>query len=332
MTRHRILGVCGLAAVLGVVLVVGSLTARTSSASTTRGTTTTSTTVAPTTTATAYDQYALELVNSIRANPQAAANTWLAGDLNEGLSPGTISTAADQPLAFNADLESAAQQHNNDMLNNGYFSHTGSDSTSPFQRITAAGYTYQSAGENIAAVSDSSGGMTAAVTEQLIQNLFVDSGVTGRGHRVNLLTPGFQAAGISNGYVTAWSPFSGMASAVTTQDFGSNGSRPMLTGVAYSGGSFYAPGSGLSGVKVKVTTTSGTTTKTVGSVLTTSTGGFVVAVPANGCYTLSFVHSGTTVTTKVKVGTTNVEVDYTPTAIVAPGSGIGTDSTFNATC
>lgn len=331
MTRHRVLGLFGVAAAGGLALLVGPLTAPSSSA-TTSGTTTTSTTVAPTTTATAYDQYALELVNSIRANPQAAANTWLGGDLNEGLAPGTISASADQPLAFNVDLESSAQQHNTDMLNNGYFSHTGSDGTSPFQRITAAGYNYQSAGENIAAVSDSSGGMTAAITEQLIQNLFVDSGVTDRGHRVNLLTPAFQAAGISNGYVTAWAPFNGMASAVTTQDFGSNGSRPMLTGVAYRGGSFYAPGSGLSGVKVKVTHTIGTTTKTVASVLTTASGGFVIAVPANGCYSVSFVHSRTTVTTKVQVTTTNVEVDYTPSAIVAPGSGIGTDSPFSATC
>jgi hypothetical protein len=47
---------------------------------------------------------------------------------------------------------------------------------------------------------------------------------------------------------------------------------------------------------------------------------------------VTFTRSKKSLTTRVKVATTNVEVDYTPTAIVAPGSGIGVDSTFSATC
>jgi hypothetical protein len=39
-----------------------------------------------------YDQYALELVNRARLNPQGEADLYLSGNLNEGLAPGTIST------------------------------------------------------------------------------------------------------------------------------------------------------------------------------------------------------------------------------------------------
>jgi hypothetical protein len=200
--------------------------------------------------------------------------------------------------------------------------------------MTAAGYNWQTAGENIAAVSDNAGGVTAAITKQMMQNLFVDSNVAGRGHRINLLTSAFQAVGISNGYVSAWAPFNGLSSAATTQDFGSNGAPPVLTGVAFNGtgnGSFYAPGHAYSGVKVTVATT-GATPKTISSVLTSASGGFAIAVPANGCYSLTFTRAGVSLSTRVAVAASNVEVDYTPTTIVAPGGAFATDSTFTATC
>lgn len=54
------------------------------------------------------------------------------------------------PLAYNAQLHSAAQGHATDMSVNSYFSHTGLNGSSPGDRITAAGYTWGWYGENIA--------------------------------------------------------------------------------------------------------------------------------------------------------------------------------------
>ncbi len=53
-------------------------------------------------------------------------------------------------LTWNAKLESAAQLHSQDMSDHGVMSHTGTDGSSPSQRVTAAGYVWQATGENIA--------------------------------------------------------------------------------------------------------------------------------------------------------------------------------------
>jgi len=56
------------------------------------------------------------------------------------------------PLKFNPRLREAALQHSQDMADNNFFSHTGSDGSTLADRIRRAGYTgWQLAGENIAA-------------------------------------------------------------------------------------------------------------------------------------------------------------------------------------
>src|SRR6185437_12678148 len=80
---------------------------------------------------TAYEQYAVELLNRARANPTAEAARWngfndgqghtFTGELNEGLAAGTISTAAKQPLAINPMLVSSARGHAQWMVDNDTF-------------------------------------------------------------------------------------------------------------------------------------------------------------------------------------------------------------------
>ncbi|MGC8640918.1 MAG: CAP domain-containing protein, partial [Isosphaeraceae bacterium] len=115
------------------------------------------------------EQYMLELVNQARMNPQAMAQ-----QITSNLSPdvqatlqyynvnlnATIqaisSSPAKPPLAWNADLASAAQGHSNDMVANQYQSHTGSDGSSAAQRMQSAGYTGASTtGENAFAYATS---------------------------------------------------------------------------------------------------------------------------------------------------------------------------------
>jgi uncharacterized protein YkwD len=54
-------------------------------------------------------------------------------------------------LTRDSRLELAAQRHSADMASKNFFSHTGSDGSSPFDRMLDAGYNFRAAGENIAA-------------------------------------------------------------------------------------------------------------------------------------------------------------------------------------
>lgn len=54
------------------------------------------------------------------------------------------------PVTWSGELAMAAYLHSEDMALNGFFSHTGSDGSSPGQRITRQGYTWRAYGENIA--------------------------------------------------------------------------------------------------------------------------------------------------------------------------------------
>lgn len=53
-------------------------------------------------------------------------------------------------LSWNCMLQNAAQRHSEDMGNNDFFSHTGSDGLSVSDRVTASAYIWSSVGENIA--------------------------------------------------------------------------------------------------------------------------------------------------------------------------------------
>ncbi|WP_416397034.1 CAP domain-containing protein [Allohahella sp. A8] len=54
-------------------------------------------------------------------------------------------------LSWNCQLDTAANRHARDMVNHDFFSHTGSDGSSMGGRISAAGYNWSAAAENIAA-------------------------------------------------------------------------------------------------------------------------------------------------------------------------------------
>ncbi|MEU5211704.1 CAP domain-containing protein [Streptomyces sp. NPDC020742] len=60
------------------------------------------------------------------------------------------SKAGCSPLTLNAKLSKAAQDHSKDMAAHRNMSHTGSDGSSPGDRITRAGYKWSAYGENVA--------------------------------------------------------------------------------------------------------------------------------------------------------------------------------------
>jgi hypothetical protein len=268
---------------------------------------------------TAQEQYMLELINQARTNPQAAAER-----VTSNLTPDVVATlnyygtdvnAAKQaiataspkpPLAWNADLAAAAQGHSQDMANTQVQSHTGSDGSSPQQRIQQAGYTgANSTGENAYAYSTS--------VDEAMQAFLLDWGVADQGHRRNLLQPNVNSdnaykdvgIGIVN---TSNSKFGPM---VITQDFGSTpNSLAQLVGVAYNDNQntqFYAPGEGQGNVLIDATNlATGATTSTT----TWDSGGYQIAL-APGQYQVIASVNGTVVqTTTLTIGTQNVEQDF----------------------
>ena len=92
------------------------------------------------------------------------------------------------PLQVNSKLVAAAQKHSEDMALNDFFSHTGSNGSSPGQRIAAEGYSYSTWGENIAA------GYTTAAGA-------VNGWMNSDGHRANILNCSYQETGVGYYYL-----------------------------------------------------------------------------------------------------------------------------------
>jgi len=91
------------------------------------------------------------------------------------------------PVVANPQLTAAAERHAYDVLDNGAMSHTGSDGSSPVQRVTDAGYApYAALGEVVFWGTGSSGSPEAAVSWWM----------NSPGHRANILKPGFTHIGI----------------------------------------------------------------------------------------------------------------------------------------
>jgi uncharacterized protein YkwD len=106
-------------------------------------------------------------------------------------------------LTANAALTQAAQAHAEDMLKKNYFSHDSQDGTGAFERITAAGYTWSGAAENIAA-----GQSTPAAVMKTWMN--------SAGHKANILNCGLTELGV--GYAAGSGAAYGQ---YWVQDFGS---------------------------------------------------------------------------------------------------------------
>ncbi|MEG4961490.1 MULTISPECIES: CAP domain-containing protein [unclassified Microcoleus] len=87
------------------------------------------------------------------------------------------------PLTLNTQLLNAAENHTQNMALQDFFSHTGKDGSSLASRVTATGYKFSAAAENIAAGS--------STPEQV-----VSSWMNSSGHRANILNPNLKEIGI----------------------------------------------------------------------------------------------------------------------------------------
>jgi uncharacterized protein YkwD len=97
------------------------------------------------------------------------------------------------PLTGQNQLGNAARGHSQDMSCKGFFSHTGSDGSSPSGRVSRAGYSWSAVAENIAAGY----GDPASV---------VAGWMGSQGHKDNILSPNYTEIGIGYVYL-AGSPY-----------------------------------------------------------------------------------------------------------------------------
>lgn len=260
----------------------------------------------------ADEQYALELINRARANPTAEGQR-LGININEGLPSGQSATPQ-PPVAMNKILLGTARAHSQDMYTRKYFEHTNPDGKDPFERMNAAGYNFNSAGENIAAGSNH----TAASLEDI---LMVDKNYPGRGHRVNLLSTAqftdWREIGV--GYYKGATPIVGSSQAgvnglkdFITEDFGRASAGPFAVGVIYTdsnNNNFYDIGEGMSGVTI--------TPDTGGFFAVTGTaGGFAFPVGTSGTITLTASGGGLAgpIMKQVTLTGENVKVDFLASA------------------
>jgi len=117
---------------------------------------------------------------------------WSGGVLgaNSNFSPDSLlaSTNADRTLyslpalSLNPDLDAAAQAKANDLVSKDYWAHNSPSGETPWDFITASGYQYQSAGENLAYGFRSASDVVVA---------WMNSAE----HRANLLDPSYQNVG-----------------------------------------------------------------------------------------------------------------------------------------
>jgi hypothetical protein len=94
--------------------------------------------------------------------------------------------AAIAPLVHDDTLRTVARAHSEDMVVRDFFSHTNPDGDDPFDRMLAAGITFQLAGENIAWNQGYADPATTAV----------DGWMNSAGHRANILRSEFTHSGL----------------------------------------------------------------------------------------------------------------------------------------
>lgn len=286
------------------------------------------------------EQQLLEYINRARANPTeegirlatttdtrvSSAYTYFKIDRN--LLKTQFATYPERPpLAFHAKLITAARNHCNDMKQNNFQGHYGTDGSNPGQRMTKAGYTNVGAwGENVAAYSES--------TWHAHCGLNVDWGEQNQielGHRHNIMNFAgsdvvYKEIGIG---AIAGAGGGQVGPLIVTQDL-TYTAEVYILGVVYkdkNNNGFYDIGEGISGVTI-------TPSRGNYYAVTSTSGGYAIPMKGTtGSVTITATGNGINEVKSVSLSNENVKVDFgqqtTPSVILRlPGdaTNVGTDT------
>ncbi|HMO25760.1 MAG TPA: carboxypeptidase-like regulatory domain-containing protein, partial [Tepidisphaeraceae bacterium] len=179
-------------------------------------------------------------------------------------------------------------------------------------RMSNAGYAFTgnySWSENVALSTVSFMNGTQLV-ERHHRNLFVDSGIAGRGHRLNIMGD-FREIGSGTGY--GW--YNHLYVFDSVQNFARSGTSVFLTGVAFNdsvtANNFYTPGEGMGGTTITAIRNGDNAQF---SAQTWSSGAYSLALPS-GTYTVYASGNGlngTAIYNAITIGSENVKLDVRP--------------------
>lgn len=275
---------------------------------------------------TAEEQLTLELINRARIDPQGEYGrlvTNAPANVTQAISFFNVdlvvlkqqfdALTAVSPLAWNEMLGTAADNHSQAMITADQQSHQVPGELDLGGRLTDAGYSFRTAGENVFAFAQDPFHAHAG--------FFIDWGSTptgiqaGAGHRVNIMSDRFAEAGVS--YIPETAPATSVGPFVVTHNFANRSDyAPQLIGVVIAdrdGDDFYDVGEGLGGVTIQAKGTAGTFTTT-----SWDAGGYQIALPS-GTYDVTYTQTGgATQTRTVAIGTSNVKVDADLGAVTGP--------------
>jgi uncharacterized protein YkwD len=271
---------------------------------------------------TVKEQLMLEITNRCRANPYTdivrifnTMDSYTRSAVNEydidqdAMIADFESYEAKPPLAFNSALISAARDHNDTMQAGDFQGHGDEDDgeATVAARLTAAGYTYSCAGENVFCYAHSLSHAHAS----FIVDWGQPAGSDPIGHRKNILDldehTAYREIGI--GVLDENDSSTSVGPMLVTQEFGlDNTDIVFITGVVYEDGdsdSFYDLDEGMNDIEIM---------PDHGDyyAVTSTSGGYAIPVAANsGTYTLTATRSDLAVmTATVQVLDENVKLDF----------------------
>ena len=246
---------------------------------------------------TAAEQYMIELINRARLDPLGEAARY-GIDLNHGLAPGQLHTAARGVLAPEAALEATAIGHSQWMLATDIFSHTGVNNSTPTDRAIAAGYEGWGAGENISWRGTTGSPNLNTLIANQHADLFLSSG-----HRVNILYDSYREVGIAQEAGTFSYSGTNYNSSMVTQNFSTQSDVFYVTGVFYNdtnADKFYSIGEGLGGAQIA---TAGQTQ------LSAAAGGYALETAEGAGVSVTGSVNGRAFSVKIEVDAVNAKLD-----------------------
>ena len=250
------------------------------------------------------EQAHLEAINRARLDPQGEADR-LGIDLFEGVPPGAISGDPVQPLTFNAKLHQAAYLHAQDMIVQKYYGHNSLDGRMVSDRIKETGYPYWKAGENIGYRLGNVPLDERSTILAFHDLLFIDTGIEGKGHRVNILDDNFKELGLAS-VLGSWGDYPYCYK--FTCDFAASSRQQdsFLLGVVYddyNNDGMYNANEGIESVAI-VVIESGDFSSTA------SAGGYGIPLPPGDYTVAATLPEGRGAKRQVSMATQNIKLDF----------------------